>query len=524
MNIQTISMSYDINRKTPVDMIAVTHINDVSARVLELTLYQNGEKMTVDSGCEVLASIVDRNTKQLIMGEITCSVTQDGNILVPVDTLPIRARHDLHVEVSITDLVTEQTLTLPYPIFLRVNPSVLDDAEPSETSEGTVPELLEAARKALAESAGAAVVPSYWQAEIEDTIGKIRALQDEGGSRLLCFGWCSDMHVPAGGTPYEKNLGAVAASVMKACRIPLFLMTGDMLTEDTTTTLAQIPNAYAKVWEYLSPIGTENILAVKGSHDAWTGNDGSYNTYVRGLSPEKLYRQLFAPQAKDFRRVFGDDGSYFYVDNLPQKTRFICLNSQWGAYAENASGTVKYSTQKGAGFGQAQLDWLSQTALNVPADYAVIVGLHMPPSDALPDGKDYATNYSNRDFGVLRGILTAYCQKTTYSGSYQHLVKGAYLQEGTWADVQITCDFSNSHGTLLGIFCGHSHADQFVKGDLPAPVVCITSAVNTPHDTAASVRVLGTSDETAMDFVCIHRDTGKIDLIRCGYGADRVIS
>lgn len=794
MNIRTIPMSYDINRKTPVDMITVTHVNDVSARILELELTQSGEKMPVGSGCEVLASIVERGTKLLVKGEIEGSVNENGNVLVPVDTLSLRSRHDLNLEVRITDPDTEQTLTLPYPIWLRVNPSVLDDAEVTPQSEGTVPELLAEARRAiddkryilteedrreiaelaglsdkanasdvydkaeidskllelgganvvnsvaemvdtarlyvlaetghiwrygtisvdppnemevvsynrrisgssgisgvayngaficqkipvdltvdscivtmknfaasmgtmgsgnnyenskidaldenenvladlyisrvtgpqgwacpvtgddcvgdavafaeqlisrgsisnksqikylvispqissssinassvanlgiyisthgstagawtdtgieygggneetltsldtrltaaegniseLAEGSAGVIISSFWNSEVEDTIEKIQALQDESGSDLLCFGWCSDMHLPVNGTDYEKNIGTVAARVMKECNIPLFLMTGDMFTADTGVTLAQIPNAYAKAWEYLSPIGADKILAVKGNHDAWTGSDGGGNNYIKGLPPEKLYRQLFAPQAMDIRRVFGNDGSYYYVDDLPLKTRFICLNSQWAAYEENADGTAKYTTQKGVGFGQEQLEWLTDIALDVPENYSVILALHVPPTDSLADGRHYASGENARDMSVLRGIITAYCDKTTYSGSYTHTTRGAYLQEDTWADVAVSCDFSGYEGELLGIFCGHSHYDQFTVSDLPAPIVCVTSAINTPYDTDWSVRRQGTSDETVIDFVCVNRKTRKIDLIRCGYGNDRII-
>ena len=154
----------------------------------------------------------------------------------------------------------------------------------------------------------------------------------------------------------------------------------------------------------------------------------------------------------------------------------------------------------------------------------MVITLHVPPSDALADGRQYVTNASSRDLNILRGIISAYCNKTTYSGSYTHSTKGAYLQEGSWADVNISCNFGSYNGTLLGLFCGHSHYDQFVVNDLPVPVVCITSAVNTPYDTAASIRVLGTKDETAFDFVCINRSTGAINLVRCGYGNDRVIA
>lgn len=362
-------------------------------------------------------------------------------------------------------------------------------------------------------------LPDYWRAEVDDTINKITALQTEKGDDLLCFGWCSDMHIYPKGSACEKYIGSVAATVMDECNVPLFLMTGDMLTADSGVTKETAVTAYQKAWEYLSPIGQNKVMAIKGNHDAWFGNDGNGNYYVYGISPEEVNHQLFDPQLQDPRRVFGEDGSYFYLDYELQKTRFICLNSHWAEYELNADGTAKYSMQKAAGFGQAQLDWLVENALNVEEDYSVIIAVHVPPT--AQSNRSYANVI--REYNVFRGIIEAYCNKTSYSGSYTHSVKGDYLQEGEWADVSVDCDFHNYKGTLLALFCGHGHYDQVITGDMQAPIVCITSAINTPYDTPASVRKVGTSNETVMDFVCIDKKTGEIDLIRCGYGSDRKV-
>ena len=362
-------------------------------------------------------------------------------------------------------------------------------------------------------------LPDYWRDEVDDTINKIKAIQSKKGDDLLCFGWCSDMHIYPKGTECEKYIGSVAATVMDECNVPLFLMTGDMLTADSGITKETAVTAYQKAWDYLSPIGQNKVMAIKGNHDAWFGKDGNGIYYVYGLPPEEVNHLLFDPQLQDPRRVFGEDSSYFYLDYELQKTRFICLNSHWAEYELNSDGTAKYSMQKAAGFGQEQLDWLIEKALNVEAGYSVVIALHVPPT--AKTNQSYA--YDIREYNVFRGIIEAYCNKSSYSGSYTHSVKGDYLQEGEWADVSVECDFNNYNGKLLAIFCGHGHYDQVVTGDLQVPIVCITSAINTPYDTPASVRKVGTSNETVMDFVCIDKKTGEIDLIRCGYGSDRKV-
>lgn len=797
-------IKYDICQTHQEPSIIITHVNDVDSNIIELTLTKNKEIFELSDSCSASVSFVEQNTRKLIKDNMPCEITENGIIIIPIDNLHFRQQMDIDIEVTITDNSGKQVLTLPFPIWVRVNPSILDDTEVTDKSKGTVPELLEEAKsmvenfeynfseddieiisdalnidgkadksttlsgygitdaytkeyidqkllelgganvvnsvsdmvdtsrlyvlaetghiwrytsahsdppnelsvnyfnKRISSSSGvngtdspgtfinekipidltvdsclitfknfassmgaigtgaywnsrivaldasdnilgqkyisrndgnddwlcpvvgadcvgdavsfanqlisdgkinnksqikyllfapsistslisasdvtnlgiyvsthhsktmqwvdtgiiygggneaalidfdarlinaekniedlaangssAIVIPSYWRNEVNDTISKIKELQDEYGHNLICFGWCSDMHIHEDGVAYEQNIGSVASKVMKECNIPLFLITGDMLTAGTGTAISDIPAAYKKAWEYLSPIGTDRILALKGNHDAWTGNDGNGNYYVKGLAPEKLYNLLFRPQSHHIHREFGPDGSYFYVDNVSQKTRFICLNSHWAKYEEDKDGFAKYSSQKAAGFGQTQLDWLINSALNVENGYSIIVAIHTPPSKQLPNGHNYLDNYTNRDMTILRGILTAFCSKTTYSGNYTHSNKGKYLDEGVWADVDISCDFTNYQGEILGIFCGHTHYDQYVNDGIGAPIVCITSAINTPYDTSADVRVLGTKDETVMDFVCINRSTGQINTIRCGYGNDRTIS
>lgn len=365
--------------------------------------------------------------------------------------------------------------------------------------------------------------PSYWESEVADTVQKIKALQDQYGHELLCFGWCSDMHIHPTGNAKEQYLGAVAHSVMKQCGIPLMLITGDMFSNSPAWTKAQTDTAYQTAWDYLYPIPSEKIMLLRGNHDAWFGtSDGQ--SYVDGLAPNEIYKYMFKPQAEDTRRVFGGDGSYFYLDDMPHKTRFICLNSQWADFTRDGTTDLPlYNTQKHSGYGQAQFNWLIK-ALDVPEDYSVLVSVHTPPTDSLTDGRHYLTGEGNRDLAVLRGILTAYCNKTTYTGSYIHNKTTLYGYEDTWADVSVSCDFSGYSGTLRGIFCGHSHYDQYTAADLPAPIICITCATDSPYDANASTRVAGTSAETAMDFVCLNTKTGAINLIRCGYGSDRTIS
>lgn len=149
MELNNIFKSYDINRTCPPKRITVTHVNDVNTRIIELELTQGDEKLVFDSGCTAFASFVDRGTKQLIKDSTGCSINERGNVLIPIDNLHFHGKKDVNIEVSVKNQSQQQALALPFPLWVRVNPSILDDAEVTEDSLGTVPELLEEVRQAL---------------------------------------------------------------------------------------------------------------------------------------------------------------------------------------------------------------------------------------------------------------------------------------------------------------------------------------------------------------------------------------
>ncbi len=149
MEVKNIKLIYDIDRSFPPKRILVTHVNDVNTRIIELTLCQGDSELELGEGCSANASIVERRTKHLINDNINCAIDENGKIIIPVDDLHFRNKMDINIEVSVFNSARTKVLTLPYPLWIRVNPSVLDEAEVTDESRGTVPELLEEAREII---------------------------------------------------------------------------------------------------------------------------------------------------------------------------------------------------------------------------------------------------------------------------------------------------------------------------------------------------------------------------------------
>ena len=142
-----IFFAYDLQRKRGVDMIAVIHVDDRNTEVLEVAVTQDGEPVNM-SGKTVTARFVDSKTKVLFSDHVTCSVNVQGHLMIPIDNAVIQSRKcDLKIEISIAD--GSDILTLQFPLWVRVNGSILDQAETTPESQGTIPEQLEDIREEL---------------------------------------------------------------------------------------------------------------------------------------------------------------------------------------------------------------------------------------------------------------------------------------------------------------------------------------------------------------------------------------
>lgn len=328
----------------------------------------------------------------------------------------------------------------------------------------------------------AVAVPTYWQDAVAAAAAKVKALQDAGGADVVNFVWFSDLHY-APTSAYIANIGNLAATIMDACSIPLALMSGDTMSAEPVANEATLLAWLEGAASLLAPIGKDRLLQIRGNHDdvygSYTsGSNTSY--YVNKVAPAKIWNRLHRQQAQDFRRVFGGDGTYFYLDNIPQKTRFICLNGHLYTGPAITAGTTGAMT---GGFGAAQLEWLETVALDVENGWSVIISTHVPPAAQAINGTTYLAQIP--DGADFREIVNA------------------------------------STADIIGIFCGHCHVDAAVVWDLSCPIVTITCAINTPYDDATADRVAGTATETALDIVTINKATKTINMTRLGIGNDR---
>lgn len=354
-------------------------------------------------------------------------------------------------------------------------------------------------------------IPSYWESMVAEKTEIVKSLQTAGGKDCVCFVWASDTHIPDNDCGRTTDIGKVMAKMLDNCEIPFAVLSGDINTRASYSTEEKLLNAQKQMPIHLSPIwGTNRLLMALGNHDGCWGDSTGY--YKHQFSPEEMWQAFFRGQALDFRRVFSNDGLYFYVDNTAQKTRFIVLNSHFGGdYAEDDNGWAVNDRFATSCYGQEQLEWLANIALDMPEGYGAIITAHVPPNIAYTVDKEQ-----------FIGIVNAYCNKTTYSGNYTAGVDG-------WTNNNISVDFSNAKGELIAMFTGHIHGDSIDTTTMDCPILTILSAGAKANEHNGFVepeggRTAGTDTETSFDVVTINKQTRTIDCIRVGAGIDREVN
>lgn len=328
---------------------------------------------------------------------------------------------------------------------------------------------------------GAMVVPEWWEDEVADTIAKIKALQV--GKNCVTFPFFSDNHCNTG---YS---GVLIAKVMKECGIPYCFYGGDAigsgLIPDETTMIAH-DKAFDDMMSYI-PEG--KFCRAVGNHDGfWKVSSTESHSYTR----EQIYELFLRAESTAQNKHFGEDGTYYYVNDTASKVRWIVLN----IHSVDVDAT--------------QIEWFQNTALSFDeSGWAVVVISHAPIT------RHYATLVYNAD--EVRTVLKNYINGT-----------------------------ADNKADVVGWWSGHVHRDRIFEGVAANPGY--DGSTNTEEDRTNGDPIAETlpwktvtiisdnvsigyggvkhnvdnSDQShAIDFVTINKTTRTVNITRLGFGEDR---
>ncbi len=366
-------------------------------------------------------------------------------------------------------------------------------------------------------------VPDYWQTAMDELKPKMEICQ-AGGLDCFQFVWFSDIHGIGGyvntngqGTSSTAHLGVVAQALCRQYDIPLVAVSGDLMSQSSHRDVAAVYGEYQNLGRMLSAIDTSRLAVTIGNHDGAWGAAVDGVSYLKYIGNRILFNKVFRRQTTDLQRVFGPEGTCFYVDSHPQKLRFVMLNFHTDGDGSNDSyGFAVYNSMKHFVLGSKQLQWLQQEALAVEEGWQIVLMGH--PSLLDEDAKDASS---------LINMIRAYNHRSPYTAETVALEDTYWGSSRTGEyNVSETCsqDFSQAKGEIIAYFHGHNHKDTIRTEELPCPMIGITTAGGDVRDTDYTAeRVPGTATETAMDIVTIDRVSRTISMTRLGAGNDRQV-
>ncbi len=246
---------------------------------------------------------------------------------------------------------------------------------------------------------------------------------------------------------------------------------------------------------------------LKGNHD------GNYNHKVSELNltsviTDKEWSAVYDKVVPDYGENRNTGANYFYKDFDDKKIRLIGLDTYDLPETTNGDGSMKYNRFNTSGLQQAQLNWLANTALQVPEGTTVIISMHHPIDGTLATSDD-VTKVINHD--VLMQIINDFVTGKSNSVS------------GTISDVPVKIDYTfNGVGTIAALLSGHFHTDgNVVKNGINyIQTRCSLGAGDNVIGDKRIEDYIGTPLEDAFDIVTIDTTAKTIDLKRVGAGSE----
>ena len=309
-------------------------------------------------------------------------------------------------------------------------------------------------------------IPSFWKNAVYACVDEIKRWQI--GRNCVTFPYFSDNHQRLG------YAGALIAYVMKECNMPYCFYCGDSISNayiySEDEMIAQ-DRAFDSMMSYI-PNG--RFCRTVGNHDGYWNDGTSVHSYTR----DQIYDLFLREESIAQNKHFGGDGTYYYVEDMASKVRWIVLNTN--------------------GVDNTQLDWLKNTALSFgESGWSVVFISHQPISN------HYHAAISNA--ADVRAVV-------------QNYINGS----------------SANKAVVVGWFSGHIHRDRIYtgaatdtttdgqSGNMGFKQITITSDHTAiAYDSSTTHAVADDNQSHAIDFVTIDKSSRTVKLTRLGIGVNR---
>ena len=244
----------------------------------------------------------------------------------------------------------------------------------------------------------------------------------------------------------EKQSTPLIRYISKQCNIPMVIDGGDCDDYGSNDFCTALNNSFS-----------HKIHHVVGNHDWFPPTNGDMLYY---------WMDMFNND-----QIGNAVEHYYYVDNQQKRIRYIVINA-W----VNNNGTLE------SGYSNEQLSWFTNTALNVPAGWDILVFTHFIGDSvtATPDGAQ-----------GFRNAIDAYNSDASHTGK------------------------------VIAIISGHAHVDTVCHTTGGVPIIMTTCDKNKGNGAGnepwlSQYRPNGTIYEQAFDVMFLDRVNKKITALRIG--------
>lgn len=329
---------------------------------------------------------------------------------------------------------------------------------------------------------------------------------------FFCFGFCTDVHFGMlnTGVFYPNVTNTIMNDTDNYIGLDAIINGGDDILNGTMVKQHGL-DALKKEFE---SIDLSKFIPCVGNHD----HNGVGDTMASVQKREWVItdKELEALYFRKCSNTYRPDGKlYYYRDFDEKKVRIIVLNTQDVPIEFNNNDELVYDPNIIFGIGQEQFNFIIN-ALDISGksdanDWKIIFVMHVPPYSA---SEGFVSNSELINRSIFRGILNAFVTKGTYSGSY---IDSEY--SGIFS-VNVSVDYQTNPkpGKMIGVFCGHTHKDQYVDTD---GFNCIGTQSSYPTDDlgkgGSPYMPVHTYDEFAIDVVILDDMQKKIVIKRLGH-------
>ena len=358
--------------------------------------------------------------------------------------------------------------------------------------------------KSLTQDDPSVNIPDYWNSHINEKINQIRSNQLPLGKDGFSFGFITDIHYNPRNTGYEVSSPHIMSKVMKDCSIKFFVNGGDMGNQQNGENGREvvISDYYGLMGKFKDAGIIDKMLPLIGNHESntqnWKIGDGDFNNVM--VNNDEVYSILFRDTERIHSISYGGDGTYYYVDDIPNQVRYVCLNTNDVEYTEVSK--IDYAVK------QQQFDWLINEALELPnADWSVVLATHIPPVTQ----DFYHRGMPVRNMELLKGVVKAFKNKSTFSNSESH--------SDSSYNANVSVDFTGNENDFIVWIAGHHHRDHVTLVDGSYTVVLTADDGRRTYDNP--VKIIGTDTEHVMDFFTVDKTNKRVLITRVGAGEDR---